>query len=212
MGKRKSKVKDLVEKLQRREVTPKEAKRILTERGLMKEDTWKGRILYLMILVAYFILCIMPLPFKRQLQLISFPAVAVYVSFVLLGIGIFFSLWVDYSHRKKGGLKGSDETIIFYRDGPYGIMRHPGIFGFIVWFICLPIAISAYVPFTFLSIIGIILAVGFHYYMAYVEEKTNIMKWGDEYIQYIKEVPRFRTIIVVGAIIVAAAIGFWVNL
>jgi protein-S-isoprenylcysteine O-methyltransferase Ste14 len=208
MGERESKVEDLVEKLKREELTPKKAKEILKERGLMEQDSWKGRVLYFLIVATYFILCIMPLPFKRQLQLISFPAVAVYVSFILLGIGIFFALWVDYSHRKKGGLKGSDETIMFYRDGPYGIMRHPGIFGFITWFICLPIAISAHVPFTFLSITGIVLAVGFHYYMAYVEEKTNIMKWGDEYIHYMKEVPRFRIVIVVGAIVVATVLGF----
>jgi protein-S-isoprenylcysteine O-methyltransferase Ste14 len=44
--------------------------------------------------------------------------------------------------------------------------------------------------------------------MAYVEEKTNIMKWGDEYIQYMKEVSRFRIVIVVGAIVVARVLGF----
>jgi len=39
MGERESEVSDLVEKLQRRELTPKEVKRILIERGLVKEDT-----------------------------------------------------------------------------------------------------------------------------------------------------------------------------
>jgi protein-S-isoprenylcysteine O-methyltransferase Ste14 len=49
-------------------------------------------------------------------------------------------------------------------------------------------------PLTFLTVIGIILMVIFHYYIIYREEKINIMKWGDEYIQYMKEVPRFNLI------------------
>ena len=162
----------------------------------MEEDTWKGRFSYLIILIAYIILCPMPLNLKRstQLQLISFPAIVVYVSLILLAIGTFFMLWSDYSHRKRGGLKESGETIILYREGPYSIMRHPGILGIMMWFIFFPIIISVHVPFTYLSIIGIIIAIVPHYYMIYVEEKINVKKWGDEYIQYMKEVPRFNFI------------------
>ena len=209
MGKKESKVKDLVEKLQRGELTPKEAKKILKERGLRGQESWKWHVSYLFIMIAYFVLCPMPLPLKSQLQLISFPVVAVYVSLIPLIIGTLFAIWMHFTHSKKGGLKGSDETVIFYRDAPYNIMRHPGVFCFMMWFIFLPIVISNHVPFTFLSIIGIILGVGYHYYMVYVEEKFNIMKWGEEYIQYMKEVPRFNKIILVGVIVVVAVLWVW---
>jgi len=195
MEEREGKVKDLVEKLQRGEFTPKEAKKILKERGLMEQASWKWTVFGFIVYAAYFILSF-PLNIKlsAQLQVISFPVVVIYISLILLAIGTFLAVWVTYSHRKKGGLKGSDETIIFYRDGLYSIMRHPGVFGFMIWFIFLPIILSAHVPFTFFTFIGIILAVVSHYYMVYVEEKVNVMKWGDEYIQYMKEVPRFNFI------------------
>lgn len=73
-------------------------------------------------------------------------------------------------------------------------MRHPSVFSIMMWFIFLLIILSVKVPFTFLSVTAIIIAVVSHYYMIYVEEKINIMKWGDEYIQYMKEVPRFNFI------------------
>jgi len=194
MKEREGEVKDLVEKLQRGELTPEEAKKLLKERGLMGQESWKWRVSYLMLWVAYFILCILPFPLKGQLQRISFPLVVVYGSLIPSVIGIFLTLWATYSHRKKGGLKGSGDTIILHRDGPYGFMRHPGIFCWIIWFIFIPIIISNHFPFTFLSIIGIILAVGYHYYMAYIEEKTNLLKWGNQYGQYMKQVPRFNFI------------------
>jgi protein-S-isoprenylcysteine O-methyltransferase Ste14 len=208
MGNRERKVKDLVEKIQRGELTPKEAKKILKERGLSSEPkSLKGQVAGYISYVAYIIFCFpLTITLAAQLQVISFPVLVIYISLIFLAIGTFFAVWVTYSHRKKGGLKGSDETIVFYRDGLYSIMRHPGVFGFMIWFIFLPIILSAIVPFTFISVVGIIIAVVFHYYMVYVEEKINIIKWGDEYIQYMKEVPRFNTIIVVGAIVVVAAL------
>jgi len=49
-------------------------------------------------------------------------------------------------------------------------------------------------PFTFLSVIGIILIVVSHYYLVCVEERFSIKKWGDTYTRYMKEVPRFNFI------------------
>jgi protein-S-isoprenylcysteine O-methyltransferase Ste14 len=209
MGERESKVKDLEEKLKRGELTPKEVKKNLKERGLVGQESWKWRVSYLFIMIAYFVLCPMPLPLKSQLQRIPFPIVVIYGSLIPLGIGTLLAIWMHITHSKKGGLKGSDETVIFYRDSPYNVMRHPGIFGIMMWLIFLPIIISNYVPFTFLSVIGIILVIGYHYYMVYVEEKFNTMKWGDEYIQYMKEVPRFNAILVLGVIVVVAALWIW---
>ena len=195
MEKRESKVKDLVEKLKRGEITKKEAKKIMTERGLREQESWKWWLSAFIVWVTYFILWL-PLNFKvsAQLTVIYFPAIVIYISLIILAFGTFVGVWMHYSHCKKGGLKGSDETVIFYRSGPYSIMRHPGVFGFMVWFIFLPVALSAHVPFTILSVSAIIPIVIWHYYGIYIEERINIKKWGDEYRQYMKEVPRFNFI------------------
>jgi protein-S-isoprenylcysteine O-methyltransferase Ste14 len=197
MSEERENIKEIVNKLQRRELTSKEAKKILKERGLSSEPkSLTGQVAGLISYIAYIIFCFpLTIILSAQLQVISFPVAVIYISLILVAIGTFFALWVTYSHRKKGGLKGSDETIIFYQDGLYSVMRHPGVFGFMIWFICLPIILSTHVPFTFLTVTGIILIVVSHYYMVYAEEKINVVKWGDEYIQYMKEVPRFNFIL-----------------
>jgi len=196
MEKREGKVKDLAERLERGEITIKELKKEMKKRGLREQESWKWAVPYLMVWVTYIILWL-PLNFKfsAQLAAIRFPTIVIYISIVLLAFGTFVGVWMHFSHRKKGGLKGSDETVIFYRSGPYSIIRHPGVFNFMVWFIFLPIALSAHVPFTILTVVAIIPIVVYHYYMIYIEEKVNIMKWGDEYKQYMREVPRLNFIL-----------------
>lgn len=159
----------------------------------MESGKWK--VYGIVILGMYFILWL-PLNFKfsAQLPAIHFPVLAIYISLVLLAIGTFVMVWVHCSHCKKGGLRESGDTIIFYKEGPYSIMRHPGGFGLTMWFICLPIILSAHVPFTPLSIVAIIMMIVLFYHMACVEEKINVEKWGDEYRWYMKKVPRFNFI------------------
>ena len=195
MEKREGRVKDLVEKLQAGELTPKEVKKEMKKRGLREQESWKWAVAYFMVWVIYIILWL-PLNFKfsPQLLAIRFPSIVIYISIVLLAFGTFVGVWMHCSHCKKGGLKGSDETVIFYRSGPYSIMRHPGVFGLIAWPILLPIIFSTHVPFTILTVVAIVVIVVCHYYMIYVEEKINIKKWGDEYRQYMKEVPRWNLI------------------
>ena len=182
-------VKDLVEKLQKGEVTPKEALKGLEERGLTEKESWE-----IIPWVAYFILWL-PLNFKfsAQLQAISFPAIIMYLPLVLVAVGIFFLIWAGTTHRTRGGLKKMGEAIILYKEGPYRIIRHPQAFG-MMWPILLPIILSAYVPFTILSIAAIIVMIVYFYIGIHVEEKLDVEKWGDEYAQYMKEVPRFNFI------------------
>jgi len=189
-------IEEIVNKLDEGEMTIKEAKKILKEKGLSSEPkSLTGQVAGLISYIAYIIFCFpLTIILSSQLKVIIFPMPVIYISLILVAIGTLFALWVTNSHRKKGGLKGSDETIIFYRDGLYSVMRHPGFFGFIIWFIFLPIILSQHVPFTYLTVTGIILIIISHYYMVYVEEKINVVKWGDEYIQYMKEVPRFNFI------------------
>lgn len=75
-------------------------------------------------------------------------------------------------------------------------MRHPsdfGIFGLTLLFFT--IVASDHVPFTLLSVVGNILyPLGF-YYVTLGEEELNVLKWGDEYRRYQREVPRFNFVL-----------------
>ena len=207
MEKKEGKVKDLVEELQRGEITSKEALKKLEERKLT-EGTVGGSwefILGFIPWVIYFILWLLPswardfeldfLEWFAQLRAITFPSVAIYISIVLIVVGTFFLVWGILSHRKKGGLKKTGEAIILYKEGPYSFMRHPQVAGGMMWPFLLPIILSEFVSFTVLSIAAIVIMIIYFYYGTHMEEKLSIEKWGDEYQQYIKEVPGFNFIL-----------------
>jgi len=97
-------------------------------------------------------------------------------------------------HSKMGGLN-HDETVILLKEGPYGVMRHPATL-YMVLPILLPIILSTYIPFTPLAVAAIITMIVYVYYSCLLEEKKlNIPKWGNEYLQYMKDVPRFNFIL-----------------
>ena len=208
MEKKEGKVKDLVEKLQRGELTSKEALKKLEERKLT-EGTVGGSwefILGFIPWVIYIILWLLPtwarhfkldfLEWFAQLQAITFPSVAIYISIVLVVAGTFLLVWGILSHRKRGGLKKTGEAIILYKEGPYSVMRHPQVAGGMMWPFLLPIIVSGYVSFTVLSIAAIVIMIIYSYYGIHMEEKLlDIEKWGDEYQQYMKEVPGFNFIL-----------------
>ena len=194
------KVNDLVEKLERGEITSKDALKELKKRGLLEPETWE-----IIPWVAYFALWLLPfvssqlkldfLAFFAQLPSISFPSIVIYVMFVPLVIGTVFLVWAAHSHYTRGGLKKVDETIFLYKEGPYRIMRHPGAFGGLMWPVLLPIVLSAYIPFTLLSVGAMLTMIIYAYLGLYLEEKLDIEKWGSEYQQYMKEVPKINFIL-----------------
>lgn len=206
MEKKKGKVTDLVEKLQRGELTSKEVFKKLEERKLT-EGTQGGSwefILGFIPWIIYFILWLLPtwarhfkldfLEWFAQLRAITFPSVAIYISIVLVVIGTFFLVWGILSHHKRGGLKKGGEAIILYKEGPYSVMRHPQAGG-MMWPFLLPVILSRYVSFTVLSIAAIVIMIIYIYYGIRMEEKLDVKKWGDEYQQYMKEVPGFNLIL-----------------
>jgi len=191
-------VKDLVKKLERGEITSKDARKELGKRGLLEPETWE-----IIPWMAYLVLWLLPfvssqskldfLAFFAQLQSISFPVIVIYISLAIGLIGIFLGIWATRMHYKSGGLH-HDETVILLKEGPYRVMRHPAT-GFMMLPILLPIILSAYIPFSPLSIAAIITMIVYVYYGCLLEEKKlDIPKWGDEYLQYMKEVPRFNFI------------------
>ena len=196
--KKEGKVNDLVEKLKRGEITSKDALKELGKRGLLESERWE-----FIPWVVYFALWLLPvvsrqlklepLAFFAQLPSISFPAVVIYISLAIAFLGILVGVWATRMHYKKGGLN-HDETVILFKEGPYRVMRHPAVMVLLLPFL-LPIILSPVIPFTILSIAAIITMIVYCYYGCYMEEKKmNIPKWGDEYLQYMKEVPMFNFI------------------
>lgn len=193
------KVNDLVEKLKRGEITSKDALKELGKRGLLESERWE-----IIPWVVYFVFLLLPavskqfkldfLAFFAQLPSISFPAVVIYISLAIGFLGILVGIWATRMHYKKGGLN-HDETVILFKDGPYQVMRHPASVVMLLP-IFLPIILSPVILFTILSVAAIILMIVYLYYGCYLEEKKlDIPKWGDEYLQYMKEVPRFNFIL-----------------
>lgn len=199
---KKGTAKDLAEKLRKGKITSDEARRELRKRGLGHEETWKDFIGY----VAWGILCFLPavakglkieiLSFFTQLPVIEFPAIVIYVSIILFVVMIPLTAWGMYFNFKKGGCRSEDHTVMLLKSGPYAIVRHPSGVAWTVFFATAPIILSSAVSFTILSVVAIVEIITLHYYGCVVEERTlDIPKWGDEYRQYMKEVPRFNFIL-----------------
>ena len=85
-----------------------------------------------------------------------------------------------------------DENIVLVRTGAYGIVRHPAGLGGLILFLALPFIFAVGLPFTVLSIFGEVALIIGIYLQALHAEKINLGKWGDEYRQYMEEVPRFN--------------------
>jgi len=198
-SKQEGKVNDLVEKLKSGEIASKDALKELEKRKLVEGERWE-----IIIWVVYFVFLLLPpvskqlklefLAFFTQLSSIPVPTILIYVLLAISFVGILVGIWATRIHYQKGGLN-HDETIILFKDGPYQVMRHPAIL-VLTLPILLPIILSPLIPFTILSVAAIITMVVYTYYGCYMEEKKlDIPKWGDEYLQYMKEVPRFNFIL-----------------
>lgn len=204
MEKKEGEVKDLKEKLETGEITPKEIKKTLEERRLTEKAIFKGGAWGYLVWV---ILCFLPavakfsglgiLNFFTQLAVIKFPAIVIYVSIVLFITAIPLTASSTLYNIKKGGCHSEDETIILLKRGSYSIVRHPSHVAWSIFFATIPMILSgyfsAYVPFTILSVIGIVAIVALHCYASLKEERElDVRKWGDEYREYMKEVPRWN--------------------
>jgi len=197
---------DLAEKLEKGEITEEEAKREVYRRGLQHERYGSNWLVGLS-MVGWGVLCFISgiakatniplLKFFVQLPAVSFPPTITYSALVLAFLALAIGLYATYFRAEKGGCgwKGESETIIFVREGPYRIMRHPSNFGFYTFFVFLTVFLNEPVPFNILSVIGNFIFCLGGYYISVEGEKLNVLKWGDKYRQYMKEVPRFNFIL-----------------
>ncbi|HIH97140.1 MAG TPA: isoprenylcysteine carboxylmethyltransferase family protein [Thermoplasmata archaeon] len=187
------------------ELTPEERKEELLRAGVDFHKIPEGPIL-IVTWVIWVILCLLPtiaknphlgfLDFALDLYAIEIPMIIVWISAALL-VAIFVVLparRVTLSRRKKGGCGDEHHTVVLVKDGLYKVVRHPE-YTFYLWLtILVSIVMSPAWGFTILTIIGDILIIIALEILAKQEEEFNIGKWGDEYRQYMKEVPRFNFI------------------
>jgi len=211
-------VKDLAEKYKKGEVSAKEIKKEVLKRRIVV-DTMATTP---MSMLTYFIgfgglfLHILPItyiyfneqPFLFLPSVIRNPLLdflnlfqSIEISPIIICVAIIISIALSplmiistQLRKNKGGCKSEEHTVVLIKEGPYGIIRNPTHFTVLFWIITILIVASPWLHFTYLSIISVLLIIIAFYIMEFNEEKFDQMKWGDEYRQYMKEVPRWNLI------------------
>ncbi len=210
---------DLIEQRGKGEITEEEAYQEIYRRGL-EHGRYSSPLSNTMMLLGH-ILPFLPLmvailnalgnipslaPFVEQLTFLQlilqlpriiFPQSIAYFASATLVTGVIILIHAAFLRATKGGCgwKGESETIMLVTDGIYGVVRQPAHLSYGLILLSLTIGLSEWLPFTFLSVMGNLLVfVGF-YYLSIEEEELNLLKWGDDYRQYMGEVPRFNFIL-----------------
>jgi protein-S-isoprenylcysteine O-methyltransferase Ste14 len=129
------------------------------------------------------------LGFFTRLPRVDFPIGVIVIGALLFIAAVSLEAKVVSMRQKRGGCQDAHETVVIVREGPYRVIRHPGYLAEMVYFSVLPIVLSKWVPFTILAAICIVIAIASCAYLIRVEDSFNLRKWGEEYRQYIKEVP-----------------------
>jgi len=218
-GKKEGLLKDLIEKRRKGEITEREAYQEIYRRGL-EHGRYGSQLSNTGILLGY-MLPFLPIivsivhalgnisflaPFVEhltflhlllQLPRIIFPQIIIYLTVAVFVISVLIMAHAAYLRAKKGGCgwKGESETIMLVTGGIYSVVRHPAHLCSGLILLSITISLSKWLPFTLISVVGNILVfVGF-YYSSIEEEKLNLLKWGNEYRQYMEEVPRFNFIL-----------------
>jgi len=182
--------------LSKKGLTPEEIKKELKERGISERPY---HIYWVTSLVVAAILWLLPAIAKytgwRLLNLfanlpsVKFPIAVIVLSVLLIIVGISLESQASYRRKERGGLRDVDETVFLLKEGPYKVIRHPGFLAEMILCLSIPIVLSRWIPFTVLAVISCVVVIGVTIYLMRVEEKFNIKKWGDEYRQYMREVP-----------------------
>ncbi len=199
-------VKDLAEKYKKGELSPKEVKEESKRRGFIVDKLSFTPIgtLFSIMGIAGFFLCILPTVYKYlKIEIFSFSTQSQTIEIPLIIIGIFVAIAIAITplaipasrlRKRIGGCEAEDFTVVLITEGPYSIVRHPTHLSALVWVIAIVFFISPWVSFSLLSILGILMIILAFYLMEIQEEKFDQVKFGDEYRQYMKEVPRWNFI------------------
>lgn len=201
--KKEGEAKDLVEKLRRGELTPEEVIEEMKKRGLCHHDNEPiPGVFATGGMIAWAVLCFLPVICEiMNINIATIPSTElpleiVYFAFFLvvaMAPPLFYSAYL----REKRSITG-DENIVLVKSGAYGIVRHPAALAGLILCIALPIILNRFalkLSFTALTVLGETAIFAGLYLQTWHEEKVNIRKWGDEYRQYMKKVPRFNFIL-----------------
>jgi len=129
------------------------------------------------------------LRFFTRLPRVDFPIGVIVIGAVLFIAAVSLEAKVVSMRQKRGGCQDAHETVVIVREGPYRVIRHPGYLAEMVYFSLLPIVLSKWVPFTILAAICMVIAIVSCAYLIRVEDSFNLRKWGQEYRQYMNQVP-----------------------
>ncbi len=119
---------------------------------------------------------------------ITFPPAVNALAAILLVASLILEAKVTSLRSRLGGVD-AHESLIVVREGPYTVMRHPGYLSEIIYFNVLPVVLSPWIPFTAMAFIYILVVTSIPVYLIRVEDSFNVRKWGDEYREYMDEVP-----------------------
>ena len=173
----------------------------------MKEELWQKNVSFVRsydrafswLFIAVAVLWLLPatakysgwgfLNFFAQLPSVDFPIVAIVIGAIFFIAAIFLDAKVVSRRRKQGGCQDPHESVVIVREGPYRVIRHPGYLAEMVYFGLLPILLSKWLPFTILAVISIVVIIASFAFLIRAEDNFNIRKWGDEYRQFMREVP-----------------------
>jgi protein-S-isoprenylcysteine O-methyltransferase Ste14 len=112
------------------------------------------------------------------------------LGWVILWISAIFGWLPIFTFKKYGGVKKGEsyiQTSVLVDRGVYAIVRHPQYLAGILIGLALPL-ISQHWLVAVLGVIAIVVT----YVNTFDEEASNITKFGDEYRQYMKRVPRLN--------------------
>jgi len=211
-------VKALAEEYSKGELSSKEIMKTMKDRGIIVDatsTTFPSMVINISGFIG-FLLCILTsiyihtngqpflslqsssrdtlMPFLSLLQPMDIPLIAIVIAIIAVIAATPLLILSSKLRVKKGGCANEDTTVVLIKEGPYGIIRHPTHLAVLVWIIGGLIATSPWLHFTHLSLVGMLIIISAFYLMEINEEKFDQMKWGDEYRQYMKEIPRWNII------------------
>jgi protein-S-isoprenylcysteine O-methyltransferase Ste14 len=134
------------------------------------------------------------LRFFAELPRVDFPIGVILGAAVLFVAAVALETKLVSMRQRRGGCQDAHETVVIVRDGPYGVVRHPGYLAEMAYFSAFPIVLSKWVPFTILAAVCIVVAIALCVYLIRVEDRFNLKKWGKEYRQYMAEVPAVNVV------------------
>jgi len=127
-------------------------------------------------------------PFAR-LPKVDFPAPVIVIGMIFVIAAVALETKTTLMRRRLGGCHDTHESVVIIREGPYRVIRHPGYLAELIYFPLLPIVLSKWVPFTILAMVYIVVWTGAIVYLIRAEDNFNLRKWGEEYRQYMEDVP-----------------------